>query len=120
MPEKEAKRQGIINRPEAEIILPCVRLEGGNMKVSEITTSVLADYMRTGADDSLIAPLFAAAKAYVMSYTGLTEAQLDAFEDLSIVILLLCSDMYDNRLLTMPGNVTNELVNSILNLHKAT
>ncbi len=90
------------------------------MKISEITTSVLANYMRTEAEDDLIAPLFVAAKAYVMSYTGLTETQLDAHEDLSIVILILCADMYDSRQLTMPGNVTNQLVDSIMNLHKST
>ncbi len=87
------------------------------MKISEITTSILAEYIRAESDDILITPLFTAAKAYVMSYTGLTETQLDDHEDLSAVIMLLCSDLYDNRLMTLPGSATNQLAESIMDQH---
>jgi hypothetical protein len=52
-----------------------------------------------------------------MSYTGLTEIQLDDHEELSAVVMLLCSDLYDNRLMTLPDSATNQLAESILDQH---
>ena len=89
------------------------------MKISEITPEQVVEYARMDAEGGDISPaaLLAAAKAYVKSYTGLTEAEMEGHEDISIAILALCSDMYDNRQMTVEKSNVNRVIQSILDLH---
>ena len=59
------------------------------------------------------------AKSYIMSYTGLDEAEMDRHEEISIAILVLCSDLYDNRQTAVESDKVNRTVRSILDLHSA-
>ncbi len=86
------------------------------MKVSEITTDDLKEYLMIDNADELIVMLVNA-KAYITSYTGLTAEEMDIHEDLVHVVYVLVSDMYDNRALMVSKNHVNRMVESILNLH---
>ena len=59
-----------------------------------------------------------AAKSYVMSYTGLTEAEVDTYPDIVPAVCCLAGDFYTNRDMTpaVKGN-SNRTVESILNMH---
>ena len=62
-------------------------LKGGGMKVSELTESVIANYCR------------------IME------------EDISIAILTLIADMYDNRAMTVDKKEVNRTAEIILSMH---
>lgn len=88
------------------------------MKVSEIKVNGLAEYLRADESSYLeIDMMLSSARAYVKSYAGLTDEQLDEHEDISHAIYVLVSDMYDNRTLTAKSDKVNRVVESILNMY---
>lgn len=90
-------------------------------KVSQITTQDVADYLRlselTSDDENTLNTLLTVAKTYIEQYTGQTAESLDNYQDLIIVVLILCQDMWDNRTLYVDSNNANKVVESILGLH---
>ena len=65
-----------------------------------------------------------AAKSYAENYTGLplqeTEGQedyLDKYQDVTVAILVLCQDLYDNRSMYVEKSNINKVVKSILGMH---
>lgn len=94
------------------------------MKVSELTVVDIADYLRIMPGDldetekKTMAGFLEAAKSYVMSYTGLTEAEVDTYPDIVPAVCCLAGDFYTNRDMTpaVKGN-SNRTVESILNMH---
>lgn len=86
-----------------EIILNHIREEAENLEEEDIT---LLDAMKT------------AAVQYAIFQTGLTEKELDAHEDITIAVLTLISDMWDNRSMTIQRNNVNIVVNTILGMHR--
>ena len=91
------------------------------MKISEITVEDLRNYVREDNDDEATMTSFSmmlnATKAYIKSYTGLSDEQLDENEDLTIVVFVLVSDMYDNRTYSVQNDKVNKVVSTILNMH---
>lgn len=90
------------------------------MKVSEITVSNVADYLRldTGEyTDTELQVLIDTAKAFIKSYTGLDDTGIDLHEDFVIVVYILCQDMYDNRSLYVDKSNLNKVVATILGMH---
>lgn len=89
------------------------------MKPSEINAQTVLDFLRLDGEPDDVSPdtLLAAAKSYIMSYTGLDEAEMDLHEEISIAILVLCSDLYDNRQMMVESDKVNRTVRSILDLH---
>ena len=93
------------------------------MKLSEITTGTAAGYLRLEDgeyDENLLAAVMQAARSYIENYTGLSAAELDRYEDVSIAFLVLCQDLYDNRTMypdTRYAANANRVVSSILDLH---
>lgn len=93
------------------------------MKVSEITLNDICRQIReeeeylAEEDRKHLAILQKAAVEYVKSYTGLTDAKIDKHEDITIAVLVLISDMYDNRQMTMDKNNVNRVVDTILGMH---
>lgn len=91
-------------------------------KVSDITYQDLIDYIRIQETDqsdiNTLNSLLNVAKNYVKSYTGLTEELIDRYPEIVIVILILCQDMWDNRVLYVDTNNLNKTVESILGLHQ--
>ena len=89
--------------------------------VSQITAQDVADYLRlcevTQDDTNTLNTLLTVAKNYVIKYTGQTMEALDALQDIIIVVLILCQDMWDNRTLYVESSNVNKVVESILGLH---
>lgn len=93
------------------------------MKVSEITTKELADYLRleflelTQEERTELDTLLGISKKYIKSYTGLNEEEMDTHEDFVIVVYILVQDMYDTRSLYVDKNNLNKVVETILGMH---
>lgn len=88
------------------------------MKVSEITAEHLADYLKLEADEQDMIQMFlSSAIAYVKSYTGLNDEEIDLHNDLVPVIYVLVSDIYENREYLVQQDKVNKLVQSILNMY---
>lgn len=89
------------------------------MKISEITPENLKNYIRVDVEenDTFIEAVLIGAKAYIKSYTGLTDEEMDNKEDLSLAVYVLCSEMYDNRQYTVEKDKINPIVKSILDMH---
>lgn len=90
------------------------------MKVSEITTNDIVEYLRLEENEYSeleIANLLNVSKKFIKSYTGLTDEELDLHEDFYIVVMVLCQDMYDNRSMYVDKNNLNRVVETILGMH---
>jgi hypothetical protein len=91
------------------------------MKVSEITVSNVADYLKLSAGeytDTEIQLLIDASKAFIKSYTGLDDITIDTHADMVIVVYILCQDMYDNRsMYVLEKNKINKVVETILGMY---
>lgn len=93
-------------------------------KISDITVADVAEYLRLPdgygqTEASLLSNLLTVAKAYCSHYTGKTETELDAYPDVVIAVLILCQDMYDNRVLYVGDDIeVNHTVQTILGLHE--
>lgn len=95
------------------------------MKVSEITSKEVADYIRLDDSDPLLEPILNAAKKYISSYTGIPEKSLDTtgkslddYEDFYIVVMILCQDMHDNRSMYIEKSNLNKVVETVLGMHR--
>ena len=91
-------------------------------KVSDIVYTDIADYLRidevTTDEQNTLNNLIGIAKAFIQGYTGLTAAQLDEHEDFVIVVFILCQDMYDNRTYYVDNGNLNNVVDTILGMHR--
>ncbi|MEC1757383.1 head-tail connector protein [Schinkia azotoformans] len=89
------------------------------MKISEVTLQHIKDYAHIdyGEDDTLINTIMIAVKAYIKSYTGLTDEQIETKDDLTIAFIILCNEMYENRVYTVQNDKVNIVVKSILDMH---
>ena len=89
------------------------------MKVSALTPVVVRRFvtLQVGED---IAPeaLLAAATAYARGQTGLSDEELDDYEDITVAVLVLCADMYENRVTTVDSANPNRTVEAILGMHR--
>lgn len=89
------------------------------MKVSEIQVTDIVEYLRLDEyEESHITPLLTSAKHFIRSYTGLTDTEIDQHEDFYTVVMVLCQDMYDNRVLYPDRNNLNKVVDTILGMHR--
>lgn len=92
-------------------------------KVSELTNEEIWRHLREMPEEmdekenQHLVILKKAAVAFVKSYTGLEEEELDAQEDITIAVLLLIGDMYDNRQLQVDKNTMNKTAEMILGMH---
>lgn len=87
-------------------------------KVSEITYSDIAEYIRVPDDEqNTLENMLTVAKAFIKSYTGLNDEQVDEHADFVIVVFILCQDMWDNRTLYVDNNNLNKVVETILGMH---
>lgn len=93
------------------------------MKISEMTTADIWQHIREDpedmeeADNKEILTMKTAAVEYCKGYTGLTEEQLDKHEDITIAVLMLIADMYDNRQLQVDKNIMNKTAETILGMY---
>lgn len=95
-----------------------------SMKISEITTDNLINYLRLSFDEmdekeaTEIKTFLETAKEFIYSYTGLTPEEADSHEDFTIAVYVLVQDMYDNRCFYIDKNNLNKVVETILNMHR--
>lgn len=92
------------------------------MKVSQITFGDICRQLREEEtymqeDQAYLEIIKKAAVEYVKSYTGLSEAKIDEHEDITIAVLVLISDMYDNRQMYVDKANTNRVVDTILGMY---
>lgn len=88
------------------------------MKVSEIETENVAEYLRLDEYDEVqMSAILDSAKAFIRSYTGLTDDEINSHDDFYIVVMILCQDMYDNRCMYVDKNNINKVVETILGMH---
>jgi N12 class adenine-specific DNA methylase len=89
------------------------------MKISEITLLDVKNYLHVyhGDDDNLISAILTASKAFVKNYTGLSSENLDISHDLSMVVFILATELYDNRSYTVDNASVNPVVQTILDMH---
>lgn len=89
------------------------------MKYSELSINEVKEYLRIEGDseNNTINIMFMASKSFVKGYTGLSLDQLDQYEDLSLVVLCLCAEMYDNRQFTVDKDKVSPMILIILNLY---
>ena len=93
------------------------------MKISELTQATVAEYCRIILDDQTDTELLVldamteAAVQYCVSYTGLTESEVNEHEDITVAVLALIGDMYDNRQMYVDKAHINRTADTILNMH---
>lgn len=58
-----------------------------------------------------------AAVAYCTGYTGLSAEELDEHEDITIAVLTIISDMWDNRAMSIDRSNVNRVAETILSMH---
>ena len=88
------------------------------MKVSEITIDDIANHVRADEpEDPILAVIHKAAISYVRSYTGLSDEEMDAHEDLTLAVLIIASDMYDNRWATVKEANSDNALECILGMY---
>ena len=93
------------------------------MIVSEITVEDVALYLRLNYDEMTeeeiaeLSAILASAKAFVKSYTGLTDEKLDEHADLSMVVMGKCQMQYDNRGDLVDNDKINPFFKGVLDLY---
>ena len=91
------------------------------MKVSEITVEQVLKHLRVDdpdeEDEASAKSALAAAKAFIRSYTGLDDDQIDGHEDFWDAVMVLCQDMFDNRSYYVDKSNVNRVVDTILGMH---
>lgn len=91
------------------------------MKISGVTVEDLKEYASEDDESPEVYKNFgvilAGAKAYIKSYTGLSAEQMDTEEDLTLALMVIANEMYDNRVFTVQDDKVNPVIKSILNMH---
>ena len=71
----------------------------------------------TEQDLTLIQAMQDAAVSYCVGQTGLTKEEMDEHEDITIAVLTLISDMWDNRSMSINRSNINRVIDTILGMH---
>ena len=90
------------------------------MGINDINLDILKQYLKVDntEDDLILNLILSSAKAYIKSDTGLTEEEINSYEDLTIALLVLCNDMFGNREYTVNNEKINPIIDSILSMHR--
>ena len=88
------------------------------MKISLLTNEIIIKYCNAYEEDIDLLTLFKdSAISYIKGKTGLDDIQLDDYEDMTLAVLTLISDMYDNRSIQVDKSNINQIIDSILFMH---
>lgn len=87
--------------------------------ISEVTIVELKNYLHVyhDEDNTLLEAILIASKSFVQNYTGLSSESMDLKEDLTIAMLVLASEMYDNRAYLIDNGNVNAVVRAIMDSH---
>ena len=88
------------------------------MKLSEIDVPFVKEYLRQDGDedDKLIGAILEGAKDYIVKYTGQSLEQLEESEDLTIAVLVLVAEFYDNRTISVNERINLRINSTLQNL----
>ncbi len=70
------------------------------MKLSEVGVQDLIVYARIDAPEEeidILNAILSAGRQFILSQTGLSAAEADEKEDLSLAMLMVCTSIYENR-----------------------
>lgn len=85
------------------------------MKFSEVDVEIVKEYANAYEEDSnLLTIILEGAKSRVRAYTGLSDEELDIHEDITIALLVICNEMFENRVYSADSSKANILISSIL------
>lgn len=90
------------------------------MKLSQATLNDIKEYCGISDNDSdvLIQNYgMPAARAFIRDYAELSDAEMDAHEDLTIAYMVLINEMYTQRDYTVNKDNINPTVKTILSMH---
>ena len=88
------------------------------MTVSEITVNTLKDWLGiSDGDETALNACLAAAKSRAVGYTGLTLAELDEHEDITIAVIGMVNDFYINNRPDTAQIAINPMSRNILNMY---
>ena len=91
-------------------------------KISEITYQDVADYIRLSevsqGDQNTLTNLINISIDYISKFTGIDVENLDNYNDMVIVVFVLCQDMWDNRTMYVDNTNLNKVVETILGMHQ--
>jgi hypothetical protein len=92
-------------------------------RVSDITAQDIAEYLRIAelsqSEEDFLQLSIGVAIDYILKYTGIKDAAtLDSYNDMVIVVFVLCQDMYDTRALYVDNSNVNKVVENVLGLHQ--
>ena len=89
------------------------------MRLSEVTVETVAEFLRLDdASDPLLPEILAAAKQYILSYTGQALEDIDQSPDVAIALMVLCQDMYDHRAMYVDKSNVNRVIDTILGMYR--
>lgn len=89
--------------------------------MSEIRIKTIVEYLRLEDgqySDNELNIMLDAAKSFVQSQTGLSKEEIDTHEDISIAILVLVQDLFENRTMYVEKSNVNKVVDSILSMYR--
>ena len=92
------------------------------MKVSEIDIEKIGEFLRLDSDvveqeASFLETIREAAVSYVSHRLALSDEDLDDYPDISMAVLVLCQDFYDNRTIYSERSYSNKVVDAIINMY---
>ena len=88
------------------------------MKFSEVSVEdVKEDCKASDEDIKTLSIILPGAKSYIKSHTGRSEEDLDNYEDITIALLVLCNEMFENRLYSAENSKVNHVIESIINMY---
>ena len=89
------------------------------MVLSQATVNDVLKYLRLDEEEETgnIQLIMDAAKAFIFSYTGISSLEADEHEDITIAFMVLCGEMFDNRLYTVESDKLNPITKGILDLY---
>jgi hypothetical protein len=94
------------------------------MKVSEITKETLKTFLRLNdeeldeVEETELDMILSGAKAYVKSYTGYTDSELDEYKEITLAVLVVAQDMYDDRSMLVDKDKMNLVLKTTLGMHQ--
>ncbi|MDE5854673.1 MAG: head-tail connector protein [Ruminococcus sp.] len=91
------------------------------MKVNELTIDIIKDYCGicdNDSDEIIEKVLLPFAKSYVKGYTGLSDNEINQYDDISIACMVLINDAYTQRDYTLSlHKQVNPCVKTILGMY---
>lgn len=90
------------------------------MRLSDLNIDTIRLYLRTPdtEEDAVIDAMCDGAISAMLSETGLTREEAEELPDITIAVLSMIADMYENRGMTAQNALRNPTVDTILTLHR--